>query len=300
MTGAANASATANTSTTANASSAAVKYQLPFPCDERWYGDASLSSKHRSQWEIDFNGTPSDGNADRGRTVVAAAAGTVVMSEYRTTDGFGNVVKIRHADGTVTLYAHLNSRSVANGARVAQGQKIGTLGNTSAKYKGIISHLHFELRNSAGATLPASFNGSRFAYPKGWVTSKNCGGGGSTTPSSRSSSGNGGGSNPYTAEQVCGAGYKQIDSAALGSQGRVVLLYSAASAKNCVVTLRNQTSGKAAMTAYLEVQGHKRGIDSGSFQYYAGPVQAKAPKTCVKWGGSIGGQKYDSPFEHCG
>ncbi|WP_345396318.1 M23 family metallopeptidase [Nonomuraea salmonea] len=255
---------------------------------------SSKSSAHTAGNEIDFNGSAGDGNGDLGRTVVAAAAGKVVMSEYRTTDGFGNVIKIQHSDGTVTLYAHLNARSVAKGASVKQGQKIGTVGKTSAKYS-LISHLHYEVRTSGGSIIPATFNGVRFKYPNQTVTSKNCGGGSAPTTSNKT----GGGGNPYTAPQVCGSGFKQIDSASLGSQGRVALLYNASNGQNCVVALRNSGSGKASMTAYLEVKGKKRAIDKGSFQYYAGPVRAKALRTCVKWGGSIGSAKYDSPFEHC-
>jgi hypothetical protein len=107
------------------------------------------------------------------------------------------------------------------------------------------------------------------------------------------------GSNPYTPAHFCGWGYTRLDSAALGSQGSVYLLYSAATGQNCVTTVRKSGSGKASANAYLEVKGQKRATDAGSFQYYAGPVEAKALRTCVKWGGAIGSTKYDSLFEHC-
>lgn len=282
--------------TSAASAAAATVHQLPFPCGETWTGDSNDSSAHTAGYEIDFNGSYNDGNADMGRTVVASAAGTVIMSEYRTADGFGNVVKIRHGDGSVSLYAHMKKRLVSAGANVAQGQKIGQVGNTSAKYKGIIAHLHYEQRTSSGKIVASRFNGSTFGYPHQTVKSNNCGGGGGGTPSSNG----GGGSNPYSAEQVCGAGFKQIDSAPLGSQGRVVLLYSASNGQNCVTTLRKSGSGKAAVRAYLEVKGQARKTDAGSYQYYAGPVRAKAARTCVKWGGAIGSTAYDSPFEHCG
>jgi hypothetical protein len=273
-------------------STAGPTQQLPFPCGETWVG-SSKSFAHTGN-EIDFNAGSTDGNGDLGRTVVASAAGTVVMSEYRTTDGFGNVVKIRHSDGSVSLYAHLNSRTVSSGASVGQGQKIGTVGKSSAKYK-IVAHLHYEQRTSSGTIVPAKFNGATFRYPNQTLKSNNCGGGGSGTPSTGNSSGN-----PYSAERVCGAGYKQVDSASLGSQGRVVLLYSASTGQNCVTTLRSSGSGKAAVRTYLEVKGQARKADSGSYQYYAGPIRAKAAHTCVKWGGAIGSAAYDSPFEHCG
>ncbi|MFG1703426.1 M23 family metallopeptidase [Nonomuraea sp. M3C6] len=271
---------------TASAAAAAPTFQLPFSCGETAVG-SSQSSAHTG-YEIDFNRSKNDGNSDIGRTVVAAADGTVIMSEYRTADGLGNVVKIRHSDGTVTLYGHLNARSVAKNATVRQGQKIGTVGKSSAKYK-LVAHLHYEQRTSSGTIVRARFNGATFGYPNQTLTSKNCGTG--TPPPSSG--------NPYSAEQVCGAGYKPVDSASLGSQGKVVLLYSAATGQNCVTTLRRGTSGKAAMRAYLEVKGKARKTDAGSFQYYAGPVRAAAPRVCVKWGGAIGSASYDSPFEHC-
>ncbi|SIQ44021.1 Serine/threonine protein kinase [Micromonospora avicenniae] len=111
--------------------------------------------------------------------------------------------------------------------------------------------------------------------------------------------------NPYTAAQACGSGYQVIDSATLTDggglrRGRVYLLYNAANGNNCVVTLKDTAVGtKTAASAYLEVKGQTRRTDSGSFQYYAGPVRAAAAGTCVKWGGSTGGVSYGSPFEHC-
>ncbi len=119
----------------------------------------------------------------------------------------------------------------------------------------------------------------------------------SRTPSSRP--------NPYTAAQACGSGYQVIDSATLTGgdgqrKGRVFLLYHSGTGTNCVVTLKDTAVGaKSAASAYLEVQGRARSTDSGSFDYYAGPVRATAAGTCVKWGGSTGGVSYGSGFEHC-
>ncbi|WP_348774142.1 protein kinase [Micromonospora sp. WMMD1155] len=117
------------------------------------------------------------------------------------------------------------------------------------------------------------------------------------TPSSRP--------NPYTAAQACGSGYQVIDSATLTGtdgqrKGRVFLLYYSGTGTNCVVTLKDTAVGtKSAVSAYLEVQGRARSTDSGSFDYYAGPVKAGAAGTCVKWGGATGGVSYGSGFEHC-
>ncbi|MET8351421.1 MULTISPECIES: protein kinase [unclassified Micromonospora] len=130
--------------------------------------------------------------------------------------------------------------------------------------------------------------------PTGAVTGK--------PPSSGSTAGR---PNPYTATQVCGSGYQVIDSATLTGgdgrrRGRVYLLYHSGTGNNCVVTLKDTAVGtKSAASAYLEVQERARGTDSGSFDYYAGPVRASAAGTCVRWGGATGGVSYGSGFEHC-
>lgn len=59
--------------------------------------------------------------------------------------GFGNYVKIKHSDGTYTIYAHLakNSITVKSGDVVAQGEVIGKMGNSGSSTG---THLHFEVR----------------------------------------------------------------------------------------------------------------------------------------------------------
>ncbi|MET7339649.1 M23 family metallopeptidase, partial [Nonomuraea sp. NPDC005650] len=270
---------------------AAPGFQVPFPCGQTWTGNSSNSSAHKS-YEIDFN-RGSTADADRGDTVVAAAAGTVVISAHQgSANGYGNLVKIDHGGGWSTYYAHLTVRSVSAGAQVTQGQKLGTVGNTSKPGNNISPHLHFEVRQGTsypGNIRKAVFNGATFGYPNASVTSKNkCGGGGGST-------------NPHTAESVCGAGYKVIDSAALGSNGTVYLTFNSANGNNCVATIKKASLGKAtATTAYLEVAGKARATDTGNFEYYAGPVRAAAAKKCVKWGGKAGSSTYNSPSEHCG
>ncbi|MGV9305670.1 M23 family metallopeptidase [Nonomuraea sp. NPDC004354] len=272
---------------TADVSVMATNFQLPFPCGQSWNGNSSASDAHQS-WEIDFNrgSTP---DADLGDPVVAAAAGTVVISAHQgSTNGYGNLVKIDHGGGWATYYAHLNVRSVSAGQTVSQGQKIGTVGNTSKPGNYISPHLHYEVR--LGTSYPSNiqkavFNGVTFGYPIQTLTSRNCG---NTT-------------NPYTPQEVCGAGYSVIDSAALGSSGTVYLLYNSGNGYNCVATMKSTSLGTAtATTAYLEVQGSARITDSGNFSYYAGPVRAAAAGKCVRWGGKAGTATYDSPLEHCG
>jgi murein DD-endopeptidase MepM/ murein hydrolase activator NlpD len=77
-----------------------------------------------------------------GTPIVAVKSGRVIRSEINgsMTSGFGNYVEVEHADGTVTGYAHLDTRTVKVGDVLAQGQKLGTLGSTGGSTG---PHLHF-------------------------------------------------------------------------------------------------------------------------------------------------------------
>ncbi|GAA1950002.1 hypothetical protein GCM10009738_24330 [Kitasatospora viridis] len=107
------------------------------------------------------------------------------------------------------------------------------------------------------------------------------------------------GANPYSPTQVCGSGYGVIDSHDLGS-AVVYLLYDGTTGYNCVTTLAKTPSGAVAMNATLAVQGGSSATNPGNFTYYAGPVTAYAPNSCVQWGGSYAGSSWTSSWDHCG
>ncbi|WP_366847848.1 M23 family metallopeptidase [Mycolicibacterium sp.] len=75
-----------------------------------------------------------------GTPIYAASDGVVV--DTGPTAGYGAWVKIRHADGTVTLYGHVNSWDVSIGQRVFAGDQIATVGNRGNSTG---PHLHFEV-----------------------------------------------------------------------------------------------------------------------------------------------------------
>ncbi len=84
-----------------------------------------------------------DIKAPLGAPVVAYADGIVIDATdlYKNKTSYGKVVALKHRDGLVTLYAHLDGYSVRKGDRVAKGQRIGVVGATG-KVSG--PHLHFE------------------------------------------------------------------------------------------------------------------------------------------------------------
>jgi hypothetical protein len=110
--------------------------------------------------------------------------------------------------------------------------------------------------------------------------------------------------NPYTAAQVCGSGYSEIDSHTLTSgstTAKIVLMYNGGT--NCVVTLKSGAGVGVAqsMAAWVQAQnGSSKVTDSGSYQYYAGPTKVSAKAICVKWGGSLGSVSWSSDWSHCG
>jgi len=89
--------------------------------------------------------------ARRGTPIVAAGSGKVIYAARLGT--YGKLVKIRHADGYETRYAHLKSfrRGIKRGKRVKKGQTIGYVGSTG---RSTGPHLHFELRKHGRATNP--------------------------------------------------------------------------------------------------------------------------------------------------
>lgn len=93
---------------------------------------------------------------DTGTPVVAADGGEVVVSGWVDNSGYGNRIMIRHSNGYVTLYAHLQSGSnkVKVGDKVSQGQVIANRGNTG---RSTGPHLHFEIRKGASILNPSSF-----------------------------------------------------------------------------------------------------------------------------------------------
>lgn len=97
--------------------------------------------------------------APMGTKIRAVAPGSVTFSGWM--NGYGNVVEIQHDARHSTLYAHMQkiSPAVRAGARIAQGELVGTVGMTGWTTG---PHLHFELKvngtqvNPMTASLPSA------------------------------------------------------------------------------------------------------------------------------------------------
>ncbi|MEP7300583.1 MAG: M23 family metallopeptidase [Caldimonas sp.] len=82
-----------------------------------------------------------DYGAPSGTPVRTVGEGVVEFSGWQ--NGYGNVVHIKHGKDLSTVYAHLSRVDVAKGAKVGQGDTIGTVGQTGWATG---PHLHFEVK----------------------------------------------------------------------------------------------------------------------------------------------------------
>ncbi|WP_091664171.1 serine/threonine-protein kinase [Micromonospora auratinigra] len=266
---------------------AAVPGAVPPPVGPAWSvgagGSGAEAERHAG------SGVPATmeerGRRGRGRTLALAAAGVVLVALATA----GAVTALNSPDDPVREQPQtLTGESVpaAPTGSVSSGRRTP---RPTPSRPGRPSR-----SASPGPTAPAS------GAPSTGAADPTVGASGGPAPASGSPAA----AQPYTARQVCGGGYQVLDSATLTAngvrQGRVYLLYDAASGTNCVVTLKDREVGRATtMSAFLEVQGKARRTASGAYQFYAGPVRAAAAGVCVKWGGSTGGAAYGSAFEHC-
>ncbi|WP_245879917.1 M23 family metallopeptidase [Vibrio gangliei] len=89
----------------------------------------------------------------RGTPIFSTADGVVEITRP-SNQGYGNMIKIRHAFGFMTLYAHLNQFAVKTGQFVEKGDRIGFCGS-SGNSTG--SHLHYEVRFIGKTLNPKDF-----------------------------------------------------------------------------------------------------------------------------------------------
>ena len=90
--------------------------------------------------------------APMGTPVRATGDGIVIFTGH--SGAYGKTVKIRHAGGFETLYAHLSKIHVKTNQRVSRNQRIAAMGSTGLSTG---SHLHYEVRIQGKAVNPMQF-----------------------------------------------------------------------------------------------------------------------------------------------
>ncbi len=117
-----------------------------------WPADGVFTSGYGWRWGRIHGGI--DIAAPVGTPILAAASGVIDYATWND-GGYGNMIDIRHADGTITRYAHMNELYVKEGQTVSQGQTIGAMGSTGFSTG---PHLHFEIRPNGGSSVdPMAF-----------------------------------------------------------------------------------------------------------------------------------------------
>lgn len=109
-----------------------------------------VTSPFGPRWRDSHEGV--DLEADRGDDILAVESGRVIRAGPG--NGYGKMVRIRHAGGFETVYAHLGRIKVREGERVGKGELVGKAGS-SGTASGV--HLHFELLQDGRPVNPMNF-----------------------------------------------------------------------------------------------------------------------------------------------
>ena len=133
-----------------------------FLCPIEYNGNLIIRSDSRGKG---YFGAPRSGNrlhqgidllAEIGTPVLAVGSGRVLVTKY--TSGMGNYVIIRHSADFISIYGHLSKIDVRKNGFLRQGGIIGRLGKTgNANHRGILPHLHFEIRKDGVPQDPLGY-----------------------------------------------------------------------------------------------------------------------------------------------
>ncbi len=123
-----------------------------------WPTRGTLTSGYGWRWGRMHRGI--DIAAPTGTPIVAAAPGVVTFADW-SSGGYGNLVEIKHPNGSLTIYAHNSKILVREGQTVAQGELIAKMGSTG---RSTGPHSHFEIHPTGkGAVNPMAYLPSRIA-----------------------------------------------------------------------------------------------------------------------------------------
>ena len=113
-------------------------------------GKSAVRVRHcgHLQTGIDFAGA-------EGANALAVYDGVVSSVTYDQLNG--NVVKIDHGNGLVTIYSSLNEPVVTEGQTVTTGTVLGALSTSASKEMSDGSHLHFEVSLNGEVSNPYDY-----------------------------------------------------------------------------------------------------------------------------------------------
>ncbi len=126
--------------------------EFTWPCPASTYITSSFGNRLHPILKTWIYHTGVDIGCSSGKDILAAASGTVIMSQVY--GGYGNCVMIDHGGGVVTLYGHASTLCVSKGETVSRGQVIAKVGSTG---RSTGPHLHFEVRKNGEYVNPMSY-----------------------------------------------------------------------------------------------------------------------------------------------
>ncbi len=126
--------------------------EFTWPCPASTYITSSFGNRLHPILKTWIYHTGVDIGCSSGKDILAAASGTVIMSQVY--GGYGNCVMIDHGGGVVTLYGHASALCVSKGETVSRGQVIAKVGSTG---RSTGPHLHFEVRKNGEYVNPMSY-----------------------------------------------------------------------------------------------------------------------------------------------
>ena len=117
-----------------------------------WPAKGELLISYGMRWGRQHEGI--DVANSTGTPIYAAASGVVEKAGWNR-GGYGNLVEIRHADGSLTAYGHNSKILVQVGQQVRQGERIALMGSTGFSTE---PALHFEIHQAGkGKVNPINF-----------------------------------------------------------------------------------------------------------------------------------------------
>lgn len=131
------------------AAAAIAKAEAARKNSEKWImpiKGATFTSGYGWRWGRMHQGN--DFGTPVGTPLHAMSSGTVLSAA--SGGAYGNKVEVEYWDGTVSVYAHMDSIGVSVGDKVAPGDVVGTSGNTG---RSTGPHLHLEIHPDGGAAI---------------------------------------------------------------------------------------------------------------------------------------------------